>query len=233
MSHPDPLDREERQLRRRRLGGIVLAIGALLAVAGVMAWPDWVRSRMNGNESAAIATLKNLSSAQSQLQASGAQDANGNGSGEYGFFGELSGAAPLRNAEPAQRVRLTPPVLSAAFQRVEQGRVHRGGYVFELWLPAVGGGWISERELAAGRQVDADAAETLWMCYAWPESPGSTGVRSFLVNHSGDILMARGDAGFSCTSAPVPERSGFVPTPTGWAVSVNTVDCHGDPWTVV
>ncbi len=232
MSHPEPADPSRRRRRRRQLGVIVFVVVALLAAGGAVVWPRMVRSRINANESAAMATLKNLSSGQAQLQASGAQDANCNGNGEFGFFGEMSGAAPLRNAEAKHRVPMSPPVVSAAFQRVQQGRVHRGGYVFEMWLPAVGGGWISEHELAAGREVDAAAAETMWMCYAWPESPGSTGVRTFLMNQAGYLLVARGDVRFSCTSPPVPERSGFVRTPTGWAVSLNTVDCRGDEWVV-
>jgi hypothetical protein len=238
MSHPEPVDRAamQRRRRRRRLAGIVFAIGALLAVAGLMSGPKRVRSRIHANEWATITTLRNLSRAQSQLQASVAQDADGNGSSEFGFFGELSGAAPLRNTEGTQRVPMRPPGLSAAFQPAEDGRVYHCGYVFEMWLPAVGGGWVRERDVAQGRQVDAAAAETMWLCYAWPESHGATGVRTFLINQTDDIIVSLGHARvvpFSNSCPPVPERSGFVETPTGWKLSVNTVDCKGEMWFIV
>jgi hypothetical protein len=36
--------------------------------------------------------------------------------------------------------------------------------------------------------VDTDLAETTWCCYAWPNNQGHSGVRTFIVNQTGDIL---------------------------------------------
>ena len=90
-------------------------------------------ARMNANESAAIATLKNISSAQAQCQASGVIDANGNGAGEYGFFAELAGSAPVRGSSQ----RISPPVLSSAFGKVADKIVEQSGTRPLSWL--VGG----------------------------------------------------------------------------------------------
>jgi hypothetical protein len=63
---------------------------------GIIAAAELVQSERDanmipGNEMAAIASLKNISSAQAQCQASGVIDSNNNGQGEYGFFAELAG----------------------------------------------------------------------------------------------------------------------------------------------
>ena len=67
----------------------LMIVVAIIAIIASIAIPNLLSARLNANESAAIATLKNISSAQSQCQASAVIDANGNGAGEYGFFGEL------------------------------------------------------------------------------------------------------------------------------------------------
>jgi hypothetical protein len=72
------------------------------------------------NETAAIATLKNIASAQAQCQACAVIDGNNNGAGEYGFFGELSGAQLVRcdGKGGVGTKRMAPPVLSKAFAAV-------------------------------------------------------------------------------------------------------------------
>ena len=69
----------------------LMIVVAIIAIIASIAIPNLLSARLNANESAAIATLKNISSGQSQCQASGVIDTNSNGSGEYGYFGELSG----------------------------------------------------------------------------------------------------------------------------------------------
>src|SRR5438046_386876 len=63
------------------------------------------------NETAAVATLRNVISAQAQFQMSAKADTDNDNNGEYGGFIEMSGAAPGRMAGI-----LTPPVLSGAFR---------------------------------------------------------------------------------------------------------------------
>lgn len=135
----------EAEIKER--GGIWASVAATQFPDGLDEARDFAsEARINANEAAAIATLKNISSAQAQLQASGIIDANRNSEGEYGFFAELSGAAPLRKDSAGgvtDRV-ISPPVLSNAFAAVEASRVVRSGYAFQMFLPDVSGAGTTE-----------------------------------------------------------------------------------------
>ena len=85
----------------------LMIVVAIIAIIASIAIPNLLAARLNANESAAIATLKNISSGQAQCQASGAIDANGNGQGEYGFFGELSGRVAKAYEEAVAQTRAT------------------------------------------------------------------------------------------------------------------------------
>ncbi|MEY2716053.1 MAG: hypothetical protein RIT24_2396, partial [Planctomycetota bacterium] len=49
----------------------LMIVVAIIAIIASIAIPNLLSARLNANESAAIATLKNISSAQAQCQASG------------------------------------------------------------------------------------------------------------------------------------------------------------------
>jgi hypothetical protein len=151
-------------------------------------------ARRKANEAAAIATLRNLTSAQAQFQAVAAADVNQNGVGEYGFFGELSGAVGVRGGR-----KLDPPVLSTFFQGVKDGTITRGGYHFRIFLADAKGGGVRRYEDV--KNVDAEKAESVWCCYAWPEKYGETGTRTFFVNQWGDVL-ATDHAGYTGAKGP-------------------------------
>jgi len=146
------------------------------------------RRRMNANESAAIATLKNICSAQAQCQASGVIDVNKNGQGEYGTFGEMSGRHVVRGGTRC----ITPPVLSAAFARVRGGIVMRSGYCFRIFLPGKDCVPMPENDNGGAKAagVDPGQAEVVWCCYAWPAAAGKSGQRAFFINQAGDVLAA-------------------------------------------
>jgi prepilin-type N-terminal cleavage/methylation domain-containing protein len=169
----------------------LMIVVAIIAIIASIAIPNLLSARLNANESAAIATLKNISSAQAQCQASGVIDANGNGSGEYGTFGELSGRTVVRGGTQT----ITPPVLSTAFGNVQVSRVQRSGYVFQMYLPDPTAQGIAEDATGGytGAAIDAGQAETLWCCYAWPQVFGNSGKRTFFINQAGDVLSTNGD----------------------------------------
>lgn len=214
----------------------VLAVAGVVAAAGI-AVPHWRRRNLNANESAAIAAMKNISSAQAQMQASGIIDADGNGAGEYGFFAELAGTAALRAAASGDSPpgKLSPPVLSPRFGAVRGGRVHVGGYVFQMFLPGAKGGWVAEADAGGGAPgVDATRAEMEWICYAWPEEYDVTGIRAFMVTQGGDVLVTRQSAAMcSGDAGPVPGQSGFAVKGSGHAPAANVEDVLGNLWSVV
>ena len=192
------------------------------------------------NEAAAIATLKNLCSAQAQCQASACIDTNHNGAGEYGFFGELSGSQPLRSDGKGGvgTQKMSPPVISKAFAAVQDGRVRRNGYLFQLWLPAQDHTAIGEAGSggAAGVAVDPKHAEVMWCAYAWPADEKS-GLRAFFVNQNGDVLASEpGDGGyFGAGRAPAPGAA-FAAGSSGKldaAIAANNKGLDGRRWTVV
>ncbi|MHC4849651.1 MAG: hypothetical protein ACYTEG_14515, partial [Planctomycetota bacterium] len=126
---------------------------------------DLSKARSKANETAAIATLRNITSAQAQFQACAKADANSNGTGEYGTFGELSGAVEVRGG-----AKLNPPVLSTVFRKVDGGVVTRSGYHFKIYLCDAQGNAVGEEKGTKG--VDAAKAETTWCAYAWPVEYG-------------------------------------------------------------
>ena len=142
-------------------------------------------AKMRSNETTAIATLRNIISAQAQFQSTARADENNNGVGEYASFGELSGGVGVRDGE-----KLIPPVLSSAFRKVENGRVRRNGYYYRIFLARAGGDGVSEQRDGGFRayEVDPRLTETTWCAYAWPVQRGVTGERCFFVNQAGDIF---------------------------------------------
>ncbi|MCB9890700.1 MAG: prepilin-type N-terminal cleavage/methylation domain-containing protein [Planctomycetes bacterium] len=224
----------------------LMIVVAIIAIIASIAIPNLMAARINANESAAIATLKNISSSQAQIQAAGIIDANGNGAGEYGYFQELSGARNVKTGTPAtsvtvSAVKVAPPVLSGAFGKVDTtGRVLRSGYYFQMYLPGVGADFLAEADpTAAYPTVDPSQSEVLWSCYAWPASFGNSGKRAFFVNQQGDVMAtSNATTKYSGTTTPPSGGAAYV-TVSGVTLSmaaevaVNTTGTDGMRWTVV
>lgn len=216
----------------------LMIVVAIIAIIASIAIPNLLSSRLSANESAAIATLKNVAAAQAQCKASGAIDTNDNGAGEYGFFGELGGSVAVRGGT----VRLTPNILSAAFGNVAASRVQRSGYVYQMFLPDPAGLGLAESPGGGDPGnvlgVDPARAEVMWCCYAWPQTFDHSGRRTFFVNHRGDLLATSGDTlPYDQAHAVVPAFgaafvSGGTVTLTS-AVAANTVASDGNRWVVV
>ena len=217
----------------------LMIVVAIIAIIASIAIPNLLSARLNANESAAIATLKNISSAQAQCQASGVIDANGNGAGEYGFFAELSGAVDVRGA--AVGTKVSPPVLSGAFGNLAtvgaDGAVIRSGYYFQMWLPDNADDGVAE-DPAGGVKVatppDAAKSEVLWCCYAWPASFGNSGKRAFFVNQSGDVLACRNvTVRFNGTTSVPNFNAAFVGLKMNSTPAANATGTCGERFTVV
>lgn len=169
--------------------GVVVALGAGVVCLGPLG-PCHTCSSRNGNEGAAIATLKIVASAEHQFVDAEVIDLDGDGRGGYGWFRELAGAVPPRGRERP----LAEPLLSNAFAKANAGELVRSGYRFELRLPAVGGGQCREGD---GAEVDEDLAEVDFEVIAEPQA--GAGRRTFRIDASGQVS--------ACTS---PGRPGAV-----------------------
>lgn len=207
---------------RRTVRGFTLIelmiVIAIIAIIAAIAIPNLLSARLNSNETAAIATLRNIISAESQFQTTARADENNNGVGEYGTFGEMSGSIGVRG-----NAVLNPPVLSTAFRTVNAaGEVSRSGYLFSMYLPDAGGDGVAEAAGGGvGAGVDADLAETTWCCYAWPANFGNTGNRSFFVNQGGDIVATE-DSNYSGSGNGPDPQSAFAGTGTSITGNVAT-----------
>ena len=113
------------RVRRSLVIAFVTTVLAVLTVFSVQAGAAFglfghCCPRLNANETAAIATLRNLHSAQAQFH---------DAVGRYGTFPEMSAATRLRETDRP----LDPPVLSKAFSRpLPDGTVRRSGYRFRI-----------------------------------------------------------------------------------------------------
>lgn len=201
----------------------LMIVVAIIAIIAAIAVPNLLSARLAANESNAIATLRNVVSAQSQFQQSAAIDADGDGTGEYGFFGDMSGQYQLdSHGSAATTNTLNPPVLAASFRTIDAaGIVNKGGYMFKIWLPdAAGAGTAEDGTDPKGGQplapADANNCELAWCMYAWPANYGSTGNRAFFVNQQGEIMFTLQAAGaaagtpYSGTGAPPAATAAFI-----------------------
>ncbi len=148
--------------------------------------PAAEKSRERAHQTAAIATLRNVTSAQAQLQASARVDTDADGTGEYGGFREMSGDVPGRMSK-----KLVPPVLSSAFRKLNEfGEATRSGYHYRFYLPGPGGEGIGEPQdgFSSSSGIDAQLAESTWCCYAWPVDDKSGNDFVFFMNQAGDVL---------------------------------------------
>ena len=180
----------------------LMIVVAIIAIIAAIAIPNLLSARLNANETAAVATLRNISSAQAQFQATAKGDADNDGTGEFGAFIEMSGAIDVRNDTDVGK--LNPPVISGAFRNPNAaGYVSRSGYYFKIYLPSAAGvGLVADADSFTWSGINSDLAETTWCCYAWPVNYGNSGNRTFMVNQTGDVVCSE-NSGYSGTVGPM------------------------------
>lgn len=203
--------------------------------AGVAPVPPLHARRLEANESAAIATLRNLAAAQRQCQAVAAIDVDCDGAGEHGYFAELAGRAPLRGGTG----RLAPPLLLSALGDVVDARVTRNGYLFQLYLPDAGACGVAEVPPGGGGagEVDPTQAEVVWCCYAWPLERGRSGARAFFVDQTGVVLATDGAVvAYDGTQCPPRFQAAYGaagPATMAAAAAADAVGHDGNAWRVL
>ena len=207
---------------------VVLAIIALLASMGI---PNLLAGKATANEVAATATLRVLSSAQTQVQASAVVDWDDDGAGEFAYFGELAGTHSVRGTS----LLITPPVLSAPLGYVTQSRVSKSGYLYQIFLPNAAGAGVAEDPnggKADPTEVSANLCESIWCAYAWPATRGTSGSRAFFVNQAGDILRSQNRITMysGSTATPQPDAAFTTPGSIAGPPAVGLIGTDGERW---
>ena len=207
----------------------LMIVIAIIAIIAAIAIPNLLAARLSANETAAIATLRNIISSQAQFQQGAKADTDNDGTGEYGGFVELSGGGAGRMAGV-----LSPPVLSGAFRVLNAaGEVSRSGYFFRIYLPGAAGVGVGEPQTGyTAAMINSDLVETTWCAYAWPVNYGQSGNRTFFTNQGGDVVATE-FATFTGTGAGPQSDAAFKPADAGkitGAVAIGVVGVQGGTW---
>lgn len=219
----------------------LLIVIAVIAVLAAIVIPNLISAKVTSNEAAALATLRSIASAQAQFQSGALVDTDEDGTGEFGYFGEMSGATGLRDAFGGLGgAALTAPMLAAAFQQVNDGAVERGGYHFRIYLPDIDGVGVPEAPNGGADPAnfpDNDNSENAWCCYAWPTRKGITGTRVFFASQGGDLAQSSNNGAnqnySGINAAPEPDAAFVNPSTDDsilGVVAIGTTGTDGGRW---
>ncbi len=228
----------------------LMIVIAIIAIIAAIAIPNLLSAKTNANETSAIVTLRNLMSAQNLVAVTGKIDADQDGKGEHGTFGEMTGAVGRRTSFDAGTGTATfatkgpviePAVLSAALSRItDQGFVQKAGYVFQMFLPdgSMPADFVHETGptaslgLAGGTAtISCDYAEQFWCCYGQPQIWGQTGTRRFFINQRGDVVQSvNGTVKGAGIGTAVIGNSALLGTGITSAIAVGTRGNDGEIW---
>ena len=178
------------------VGGVftIFLIFAVLSILAAIAIPSMMRSPMTSNQTAAIGTLRTLVASQSQFRGAAVVDQDGDGTGEYGYFQELTGAAVPRTVGDQMPADVRPgEYITHVLGKVSpNGVATKSGYHYYMYLPDGDGGALGESvPLPEGDAGCADDQETRFICYAWPAAFNSSGKRCFVVTVQGEVFQTR------------------------------------------
>jgi len=204
---------------------IVISIISILAAVAI---PNLLSSRIGANESSAIATLRQMQSAQTVVQTMRTIDQDLDGVGEYAWLAEMTGFVQVRDATgPHGGPLLNPPSAARSIGVVNAaGVVTKAGYILRMSMSDNTGAGLNEAPNGGSPTgEDADNCEKFWLAYAWPAGYTTSGKRTFVVNQTGDILQTQ-NAGTGAT--PSYDAMSSVPAPDAAVESGSAGQAIGD-----
>jgi type II secretory pathway pseudopilin PulG len=221
---------------------------AIIAIIAAIAIPNLLAAKLTSNETAAIATLRSVVTAQAQISVAGRIDADNDGRGEFGTFMEMTGSVGVRRGfspgPPAASnfsvigPTLNPPVLSTVMASIDaNGFITKAGYAYMVFLPDTGDpalfvhetGPVSSPGLTG--DVGVDLSEVYWCAYAQPVALHNSGNRRFFSSMRGDILQSSNDvAKMGGVSSPILPESAFMGTGITSTLAAGTKGMDGDVW---
>jgi prepilin-type N-terminal cleavage/methylation domain-containing protein len=193
-------------MRKRVLGFTLIElmiVVAIIAIIAAIAIPGLLRARISANEGSASAGLRSLASGQASFAKSCAVDQDGDGQGEYGTFNELTGQA---NRRKHKDVTATLAPLSIGDMSVAMAATlpsvlentsflaSKSGYYYHLYLPGVVSDMLDDspsydwESLTEGPAIQQQ--ENRWICYAWPATYKSSGLRAFVCDQSAEVYAS-------------------------------------------
>ena len=171
----------------------LMIVVAIIAIIAAVAIPALLRSRISANEGAAAATLRSISTAETQFRGDQIIDQDSDGSGEYGTLSEMAATADIRTTPGAKVLpNYIPSVLGP---RGASSTSTKSGYQFISFLPGPGGspidnlGTLAVPSLGSKDQSIIDAQEQNYRLYAWPDKYKITGSRVFGVDSRGELMV--------------------------------------------
>jgi len=222
----------------------LMIVVAVIAIIASIAIPNFITAKINANEKAAVATLRQVLAAQAQAHASNEIDIDINGLGEYAFFGELASTVGVRNASgSASTSRIEPPLLSSAFGQMTGGGIgnggltQRAGYNFQILLPDASRSPVTEAPTGGVGSSPPSPVEATayWCAYAWPIN-NLSGHRAYFVNHRGEILSSANRTPRYVSGSPPPANAVYLAGASGTMAStlaINATGLDGQLWTLV
>lgn len=183
----------------------LMIVVAIIAIIAAIAIPGLLRARISSHEGSASAGLRSLASAQTSFMKAQSVDQDNDGSGEYGFFNELTGGSNRRGCanpllgQPLQKPRLSVTDMSVSLKCTTLNFSSKSGYYSQIFAPGTAAALMTDNGTSAHDGLNNAAAaddaaiqqqENRWICYSWPATYRSSGVRAFVCDHSAEVYSS-------------------------------------------